>query len=121
MRRLASSNIAQIAQASTPPSPADSDATYPKPAGWEYVTHEGRYEALRSEPNPDSEALRNALLHAKQNVQRNQGDKTRAFQEARRAHNPGRRIALRSQSFWRANPLTLKVNLVHQCNFDIRL
>lgn len=49
------------------------------------MTHEERYAARRSEPKPDSAALRTALSHAKQQVLRAWGDERRAFQEAREA------------------------------------
>lgn len=75
-----------MAEASTDPSPADDVIAYPKPTGWEYMTHEERYAALRSETKPDSATLRKALAHAKQDVLRDQGDERRAFQEARRAN-----------------------------------
>ena len=65
--------------------PADNEVPYPKPKGWEHMTHDERYAALGSKPKPDSAALRHALLNAKQEVLREQGDKKRAFQEARRA------------------------------------
>lgn len=65
--------------------PAGEGLTYPKPAGWEYMTHEERYATLRNEPKPDSAALQSALAQAKQEVLRDQGDERRAFQEAREA------------------------------------
>lgn len=65
--------------------PAGEGLTYPKPAGWEYMTHEERYATLRNEPKPDSAALQSALAQAKQEVRRDQGDERRAFQEAREA------------------------------------
>lgn len=63
---------------------AHDGASYPKPSGWEYMTHEERYAALKSEPKPDSPALQKALLHAKQDVLHDQSDEKRAFLEARR-------------------------------------
>ena len=49
------------------------------------MTHEERYAALRSEPKPNSAALRTALSHAKQQALRDRDDERRAFQEAREA------------------------------------
>ena len=57
--------------------PANNEVAYPKPKGWEDMTHEERYAALRSEPRPDSAALRSALFYAKQEVLRDQGDEKR--------------------------------------------
>lgn len=65
--------------------PADEGLTYPKPAGWEYMTHEERYAALRNEPKPDSAALQSALAEAKQEVLRDWGNERKAFQEVREA------------------------------------
>lgn len=72
-----------MAEANTDPPSAADDASYPKPAGWEYMTHDERYAALRSEPRPESAAMRSALSRATQDVLRDQGDERRAFQEAR--------------------------------------
>ena len=74
-----------MAEASTNPLPTQDGVVYPKPAGWEYMTHEERYATLRCEPKPESTALRNALSHAKQEVLRDQGAERRAYEEARQA------------------------------------
>lgn len=71
-----------MAQASNDLASEHAEAAYPNPAGWEYMTHEERYAALRSEPKPDTALLRNALLRAKQDVLQDQNDERRAFQEA---------------------------------------
>ena len=74
-----------MAETGTNHPPANNEVTYPKPKGWEYMIHEERYAALKSEPRPNSVALRNALFNAKQEVLRDQGDEKKVFQEARRA------------------------------------
>lgn len=74
-----------MAEASSDRAAAAHDgASYPKPSGWEYMTHEERYAALRSEPKPESATLQRALSHAKQAVLHDQSDENRAFLEARR-------------------------------------
>lgn len=75
-----------MAQASNHLELEHAGAAYPNPAGWEYMTHEERYAALRSEPKPDTESLRNALLRAKQDVLKDQNDERKAFQEARQVN-----------------------------------
>ena len=72
-----------MAQTSNHSASEHAGAAYPDPAGWEYMTHEERYAALRSEPKPDTEVLRKALLRAKQDVLKDQNDERKAFQEAR--------------------------------------
>lgn len=72
-----------MAEASNDPTPDQARFTYLKPVGWEYMTHEERYAALRSEPKPDSAALQNALAQAKQDVLHDQSDERRTFQEGR--------------------------------------
>ena len=72
-----------MAQASNDLASENAEAAYPNPAGWEYMTHEERYAALRSEPKPDTALLRNALQRAKQDVLQDQNDERKAFQEAR--------------------------------------
>lgn len=72
-----------MAQASNDPASEPAAAAFPNPAGWEYMTHEERYAALRSEPKPDTELLRNALIRAKQDVLQDQNDEKKAFQESR--------------------------------------
>lgn len=72
-----------MAETSTDPAPDHAGAAYPKPAGWEYMTHEERYAALRSEPKPDSEYLQKALAQAKQDVLRDERDERKAITEAR--------------------------------------
>ena len=74
-----------MAEASNNPAPDHAGTAYPKPAGWEYMTHEERYATLRSERKPDSATLRTALLHAKQDVLHDQSDEKRAHHEARQA------------------------------------
>lgn len=74
-----------MSEPSTDAPAADDGTSYPKPSGWEYMTDEERYAALRSEPKPDSEALRKALLRAKQDVLHDQSHEKRAYLEARRA------------------------------------
>ena len=61
---------AHTAEANTNPPPDQDGPTYPKPAGWEYMTHEERYATLRSAPKPDSPAFRTAPSHVKQHVLR---------------------------------------------------
>ena len=66
-------------------SPAvDRSTMYPKPTGWEYMTDDERYLALRSEPTPDSEDLRSALAQAKRDVMRDRGEERDAIAEARK-------------------------------------
>ena len=74
-----------MAETGTDYPPANNEVAYPKPKGWEYMTHEERYAALRSEPRPDSAALRSAFFNAKQEFLRDQGDEKRVFREARLA------------------------------------
>ena len=61
-----------------------SNIIYPKPTGWEYMTDNERYLALRSEPRPESEHLRKALAQAKQDVMRDRNEEIEAIAEARK-------------------------------------
>lgn len=89
--------------------PLDSgDSAYPKPPGWESLSHGQRYAALTQEPRPESTAARNALLHAKQS-------ELRAMNLKRKAAIAEHEAPLLFESFLRSFCFT-KANHSPQCS-----
>jgi hypothetical protein len=58
---------------------------YPKPPGWEWMTGEERFEALKAEPKPESEEAKLALREAHQQAIRAARAEKYAIMEARKA------------------------------------
>lgn len=56
---------------------------YPKPPGWDWMTDEERWEALRAEPKPDSEGGKKALREARNKAQQAARSEKNAIREAR--------------------------------------
>ncbi len=71
--------------ASIDPQPADGGTLYPKPEGWDWMTDDERYEALKQEPKPDHAAAKNALLQARRSVLHDIYSERKAIEEARQA------------------------------------
>jgi len=71
--------------ASIDPQPADGGTLYPKPEGWDWMTDDERYSALKQEPKPDHAAAKNALLQARRSVLHDIYSERKAIKEARQA------------------------------------